>query len=79
MFKGLAVTSHCARVGCTTILLNAGMAPDLVCAHIDWAPGSATWRTYHRPGWPVRPYDVAFYYAALPLTVQQGLRLPEGS
>ena len=70
---GDVVTSHCARVGCATTLLNCGMAPELVRAHIDWAESSATWRVYHRPGWPVQPFDVAFFYGALPVSLQVSL------
>ena len=29
-------------------------------AHIDWTEGSATWRTYYRPGWPVHAFDSDF-------------------
>ena len=66
-----AVTSHCARVGCATSLLNIGVSAALVKAHIDWTEGSATWRTYYRPGWPVDNFDIVFYWAALPVCVQR--------
>lgn len=66
-------TSHCARVGCATTLLNIGVSATLVKAHIDWTEGSATWRTYYRPGWPVHAFDIDFYWAALPVVVQRAL------
>ena len=70
---GNDVSSHCARVGCATSLLNVGVSPALVKAHIDWAETSATWRTYFRPGWPVAAYDIDFFWAAMPVCIQRML------